>query len=250
MALSQFIRLLTVILFVSYSSAAVAQTGHSDAGQFDLNRDLAEQLLSLEQLYQLALVNSPNMQDQKAQIDIQVETNRMAKTSLLSGIGFSTGYSASNQSAIAAGIGASGLENVQISSGYRAGVSAGISLGTLLNYRGNIRQGQAAYRSVIAKQNGIKLGLRRDISQLYQTLLTNQKIINAYIQEEQKSLIVFQTAEIDWKNGRLDVGEYAGASSRYTEIRIKTEQARGGLMGNLYDLSALVGVEMSRLKVR
>lgn len=250
MTLLRFIYSLTVLLCLGYGSAVVAQTSQGNTGQLDLNKDLADQLLPLEQLYQLALLNSPAIQDQKAQIDIQVESNRIAKTSLLNSVGVSGGYSASNQSALAAGIGAVGVESIQISSGYRAGVSAGISLGTLLNYRGTIRQGQAAYRSAIAKQNGIKLGLRRDISQLYQTLLMNQKIINAYIQEEQKALIVFQTAEIDWRNGRLDVGEYAGASSRYTEIRIKTEQARGGLLSNLYDISALVGVDMSRLKVR
>ncbi len=250
MTLPRFFRFVTAALILTWRTAACAEASRPDTLQFDLNKDLAEQILPLERLYQLALLNSPIMQDRKAQIDIQVETNRLTKTSLLSGIGASAGYSASNQSAVAAGIGAVGVENIQISSGYRAGVSAGISLGALLNYRTNIRIGQAAYRSAIAKRDGIKLTLRRDISQLYQTLLTNQKIINAYIQEEQKALIVFQTAELDWKNGRLDVGEYAGASSRYTETRIKTEQARGGLMNNLYDLSALVGVDMNRLKAR
>ncbi|GAB2528210.1 hypothetical protein GCM10027085_18140 [Spirosoma aerophilum] len=216
-----------------------------------MTKDLADQILSIDELYQLALQNSPLMREMNAQIDIQVETNRLSKLGLLSGIGVSGGYSKSNQSLLASGGSGASITNsegISVSNGYRLGFQVGISLVNVLGYRSTIRQGQASYRSAIAKQDGIKLGLRREISHLYQTLLTNQKIVNAYIGEEQKALIVFQTAEIDWHNGRSDMGEYAGASSRYTDTHIKTETARGSLIGTLYDLSALIGVDMIRLK--
>jgi outer membrane protein TolC len=248
MWLHRYIRLFTLLCSLIGCAAAVARSGPGDTLQFNLTKDLSDQLLSIEELYQLALANSPAIREQRAIVDVQLETNRLSKLSLLTGVGASAGYSRGNQSLIASGINVSNAENIQISNGYRMGVQVNISVANLLGYRTNIRQGQAAYRSAVAKQDGIKLGLRREISQVYQALLTSQKIVNAYIQEEQKALVVYQTAELDWHNGRLDAAEYAGASSRYTDIHIKTETARGTLISNLYDLCALVGVDMIRLK--
>ncbi|MGF7215638.1 outer membrane protein TolC [Spirosoma lacussanchae] len=242
--------LLTMTLGLIPCPRVCAAAATTDSLQFDLDKDLVDQLLPLEQLYQLALQNSPVIREQKALLDVQVEANRLVRSSLLSGVNVSGGYSTGNQSLLATGGNAANAENIQVSNGYRAGVQASISLGTLLGYRARSRQEQAAYRSAVAKQDGIKLGLRREISQLYQTMQTNQKIVNAYIELEQKSLIAYQTAEIEWRKGRLNVDDYAGASTRYTETHIKTEIARGNLVNNLYELSALVGVDMGQLKAR
>jgi outer membrane protein TolC len=249
----RFLCLLTMAVSLSWCSTAVAQSSKADTIQFNLNKDLADQILSLEELYQLALQNSPLMREMNAQLEIQTETNRITKLGLLSGVGASAGYSKSNQSLLAsggAGATISNTEGISVSNGYRMSFQVGLSLGGLLGYRSTLRQAQASYRSAIAKQDGIKLGLRREISHLYQSLLTNQKIVNAIIGEEQKALIVFQTAEIDWHNGRSDMNEYAQASGRFTDTRIKTETARGNLIGILYDLSAVVGVDMIRLKAK
>lgn len=238
---------LVLVCLLSGTLWGQSKAAGDNASPLDYTRDLAEQLRPFEEIYQTALRNSPVVREQDAQIESQLESTRLSKISLFNGVGASASYSAGNQSIIATG--AASTDNLQISSGYRAGLQASVSLGDLLSLRGRIRLNQAGYRAAIAKRDGAKLGLRRELNQLYQTLLTSQRILKIYIQDEQVALVAFQTAEIEWKNGRLGVSEYSGASQSYSGARIKTESARGALLTNLFDLSTLVGVSLSLLRV-
>lgn len=238
-----------VVVFISiYGQTSYGQTRNVGqiTSQLDYERDLAEQLRPFEELYQIALRNSPVVKEQEAQIEYRLEETRLTKLSLLNGIGASGSYSAGNQSLVA--IGPISSDNLQISSGYRVGVQANLSLGDLVGMRGRVRLHQAQYRTALARRDNARQSLKREINELYQTLLTNQRILKINIQDEQVALVAFQTAEIDWKNGRLSVDQYAGASRLYSDVRIKTEAARGTLFTSLQDLSTLIGVSLAGLK--
>lgn len=247
MLLLRSIVLSLTVCLLSGTLQGQSKVAGDNSSQLDYTRDLAEQLRPFDDIYQIALRNSPTVREQDAQIESQLESTRLSKISLFNGVGASASYSAGNQSIIATGAATS--DNLQISSGYRAGLQASVSLGDLLSLRGRIRLNQASYRAAIAKRDGAKLGLRRELNQLYQTLLTSQRILKIYIQDEQVALIAFQTAEIEWKNGRLGAAAYSDASQSYSSTRIKTESARSALLTNLYDLSTLVGVSLSLLRV-
>lgn len=247
MILVRLIGPLVLLCSVAGGLHGQAKTPADNARPLDYNRDLGDQLRPFEEIYQMALRNSPVLREQDAQIEAQVESNRLAKLSLLSGIGAAANYSAGNQSIVATG--AASTDNLQVSSGYRAGVQASVSLGDLIALPGRMRLNRAGYRASLAKRDGAKLSLRRELNQLYQSLLTSQRILKIYIQDEQVALVAFQTAEIEWKNGRLGVTEYSGASQSYSGARVKTESARGALLTNLQDLSALTGVGLNLLRV-
>lgn len=240
--------LIGLLLFVtSLTTPGFAQLSESnDVMLFDEERDLADQLLPFENLYQIALHHSPAIRQEDASLESQVAANQMAKWSLLRGLSLSTGYSASNQSVVPTAD--NPTQTFQLSNGYRFGISAGFSIGDLVTRHAAAKQLQAAYKQSQAKREMSVQQLRQQLHHLYQNTLLSQRLLKMAIQNQQAALVAYQTAEINMKQGRLSPTEYAGALKTYTGAQIEVESSRTTVLTNLFDLITVIGVPVARLR--
>ncbi len=233
-------------LFFGTVAPAFAVVPPTDSLRLDLDRDLADQLLPFEELYQIAVRNSPNLKEELTLAETKVENAQLARLGVLHGISLTGNVTRGNQALVSNGT--TTFDYLQISNGYRVGVQVMLPLETLLSRRPRIRQAEADYRTALARADVVKFGLKRELNKVYYELLTSQRLLNLYLQDEQAALVAFRSVELDWQKGRATVQEYSAASRVYTDVRIKVEGARGGFFSLLRELTILVGADISELK--
>lgn len=218
----------------------------ADVNLLDLDKDLAAQLMPFENIYELALHNSPLIKQEDAQVETKLANTQTIKWNFLRGLGVTAGLTRGNNSVVTNGNDA--YPSLSLSNGYRFGANAGISIGDIVSRGPAIKQAQAEYRSSIAKRDYVVQDLRREVYRLYQATLLSQRMLQLYIQGEQNALVAFQMAEIGWKENRLSPADYASASQTYTQTQARVEAERVALSTNLFDLVTITGVPMARLQ--
>lgn len=233
--------LLALGLLISFRS-----TAQTDTLYLDLNRDLGEQLLPFEELYQLALKVSPTLKEETAQAEGKAYAVSLAKIDVLQTLSLTANYAMGNQALVSNGT--TSFETLQLSNGYRGGVSLTLPIYALVGRKARVRQAEAGYRSNLARTETVKLALRRDLYKLYQDILTAQRVLNILILEEQNFLVRQRKSELEWQNGRATFEEYAGVNTLYTDVRVKVENARGSFLSLLFDLTVLTGRDIAQLK--
>lgn len=233
--------LLALGLLISFRS-----TAQTDTLYLDLNRDLGEQLLPFEELYQLALKVSPTLKEETALAEGKAYAVSLAKIDVLQTLSLTANYAMGNQALVSNGT--TSFETLQLSNGYRGGVSLTLPIYALVGRKARVRQAEAGYRSNLARTETVKLALRRDLYKLYQDILTAQRVLNILILEEQNFLVRQRKSELEWQNGRATFEEYAGVNTLYTDVRVKVENARGSFLSLLFDLTVLTGRDIAQLK--
>ncbi|WP_229311129.1 TolC family protein [Larkinella soli] len=219
----------------------------SDSVYFDFNRDISVQLLPFEELYQLAVKNSPQVKFEK---EMTVGYNASYKLSrmqvLQNGVAF-VNYSTGNQAIISTGAG-SGDVLGQISNGYRTGVQLSISLHDIFGRPQQIRLARANQQAALYRREAFELQLKRELIGLYQDLLTAQRVLHVRLEDEQASLAAFRIAEVEIQKGKVTPEAHAYNMNRYAQTKSTAEQAKGEFLKNLYNLEAVVGVPIQQLK--
>lgn len=233
--------LLALTLLVSPDGLAQVDTLY-----LDLNRELGEQLLPFEELYQLALKVSPTLKEETARAEGNAHAVSLTKIDALQTLSLTANYMMGNQALVSNGT--TNFETLQLSNGYRGGVALTLPIYALVGRKARIRQAEAGYRSTMARTETVRLALRRDLYKLYQDVLTAQRVLKILILEEQNFLVRQRKSELEWQNGRATFEEYAGVNTLYTDVRVKVETARGSFLSLLFELTVLTGRDIAQLK--
>ncbi len=220
----------------------------SDTAQFDLTKDLAEQLLPFDSLYQAALRFSPTLKYQSAYVDGKLEAYRYTKVIVLEGIYPFVNYGQGNQSLTATGT--TPTEGLQLSNGYRWGINVQIPLSQLLGRRARTHEAKADYRAALAMKDAAALTLKRELITIYQNLLTAQRVLKVRLRDEQVAMAAYRVAEVEVQQGKSEPLQLAQASSIYSITKSYAERERGDLLIHLYNLEALVGLPIQTLKIK
>ena len=217
----------------------------SDTAYFDLARDLTEQLVPFEEIYQAALRYSPFLQVQNAVANSRLENFRYSKVIALDNIYPFVNYSQGNQTLIATGTNPS--DGLQLSNGTRWGFNVQLPLSSIFGRRNLVQQAKADYQAAQAQKAVIALTLKRELIVIYQNLLVSQRNMQSRLRDEQVALTAYRVTEVELQQGKADPTQLASNSSAYTLAKTYAERARGDFMINFYDLEALVGVPLQSL---
>ena len=219
----------------------------TDTIYFDFNKDISAQLLPFDELYKLAITNSPTVKYENQVSISQESVYQLSKIQILHSVSGFINYSTGNQAIIPTKV-SSGDVIGQISNGYRTGVSLQISLQDLLGRKHQIQQAQSNYQAAIIRKEVVELQVKRELITVYQDLMTAQRVLKIRLQDEQNALTALRVAEIELQQRKMEPNELANISNRYTTVKSSTEQVKGELLKNFYQLEALVGVPIQRLK--
>lgn len=235
--------LLVLALLLPRTGAAALP---ADSLRLDLDRDLAEQLIPLEDIQRLAERFSPALREEGMIAEGKLRNIDLHRRSFLSTVSVTGSAIWGNSTLVSTG--SNSFDFNQFINGYRGGMQMMIPLEVFANRRNRIRLAQADHRMSLARIEVAKQNLRREVSKVYYELLTAQRLLKVYLEDEQAALVAFRSAELDWQNGRATVQEYSAASRSYTDIRVKVENARGGFVATLVDLTLLTGADVQELK--
>ena len=228
--------------------AAKAAVLVSDTAYFDLNRDLTEQLVPFDEIYQAALRYSPALQVQSAMANSKLENYRYAKVLALDNVYPFVNYTQGNQTFIATGT--NPTDGLQLSNGTRWGFNVQLPLSSLFGRKNLIQQAKADYQVTQAQKAVIALSLKRELIAIYQNLVVSQRNMKSRLHDEQISLTALRVTEIEAQQGKADPAQLAAVSNTYTVTKTYAERARGDFMINFYDLEALVGVPLQSLMLK
>ncbi len=219
----------------------------SDTVRFALNKDLIEQLISFEDIYQIAVSNSPALRFENAMVDMKASIANYTKVAILQTVSGFASYSRGNQ--LLVGSGSSSFDFSQNSNGYRTGLGIQLPLSEVVGRRYKIQQSRSEYQGSLAQRDVAKMGLKRELNRVYQALLTSQRTLRIRLRDEQAALMAFRIAEVDVQQGKIDPADYARYSNQYAIAQVVSEKERGEFMTNFRDLEIIVGVPMIQLQI-
>jgi outer membrane protein TolC len=228
----------------------------SDTLYLDANQDLGGQLLAFDDIYKIALINSPVLRYQDAVVNIQKAGYELTKKQILQNFSTSGNYSVGNQSLgnqtnnVQGGTtpGTVNTTSLQLSNGYRVGVDARISLYDLFGRKHQLRQAQTNLRAAEVQKDVINQQLRRELIVVYQDMMTAQQVLKIRLLDEQAALAAYRVAEVDLRRGQLTAEAMASTTSRYVEAKAVSEQVKGEFLKGVYVFEALVGVPIQKLR--
>ncbi len=236
------------LTLMAQSPASKGSVLVSDTAYFDMNKDLTEQLVPFDEIYQAALRYSPLLQVQNAVSDSKMENYRYTKVLVLDNIYPFVNYSQGNQTLVATGT--NPTDGLQLSNGTRWGVNVQIPLTSIFGRRNLVQQAKADYRVTQAQKGVIALALKRELIVIYQNLVVAQRTMQVRLRDEQVTLTAYRVAEVETQQGKTTPDQLAHISNAYTVTKTYAERARGDFMISFYDLEALVGVPLQSLMLK
>lgn len=248
------------VAWVSYGQAVVPQSPGvakpivsaadgilADSLGFDFNRDIAVQLISFDEIFQLALAYAPTVKFERAIANSQLAALQLSKLQVLQNLTGYANYSTGNQVILSTGTNVSDQLG-QIANGYRAGVNVAISIHDLFGRPQQIRLARANYESTQERRRTAEILLKRDVFNLYQDIILAQRVLQIRLRDDQASLAAFRIAEIELQKGKIAPEAHAFNSNRYAETRTTVEQAKTQFIKSIYALELVVGVPIHQLK--
>ncbi|WP_460974262.1 TolC family protein [Spirosoma knui] len=226
--------------------------GQATAGQpvdtvyLDVDQDIAVQLIPFDELYKVAVANSPLVKYQNEVANSLNSAYSIAKAQILQNVSGYTGYSTGNQGIISTGRETSNIN--QIANGYRVGVDLRVSLFDVFGRKHQTRQAYSNYRAAVVQKETVELQIKREMSDIYQDMITAQQILKVLLTDEQASLTALRIAESEIQKSKITAEALAGATSRYAQAKVTSEQAKGNFIKNVHQFEILVGMPIQRLK--
>lgn len=222
-------------------------TSAIDTSTFDFRKDISQQLITVDEMYELAVVYSPAIKYEGAISNAQEAAYRLAKVQILQNMTGFVNYSTGNQAILSTGSAASDQLG-QITNGYRAGVNLAVSIHDLFGRPQQIRLAKANYNATLERRRTAQIELKRDLFNLYQDLLLAQRALQIRLRNSQTTLTAYRISEVELAKGTITPEVAADNSTRYAESQITTEQAKTDFIKAIYALELLVGVPVRQLK--
>lgn len=218
-----------------------------DTLRFDLDKDLAEQLIPLDEIYAIALRNAATLSLEDASITGRVENIKFSRFAIFDGIKpFATFLDGNQTLSLASGafIG----DNFQLTTGYRYGITAEIPLAELFGRKNKLKIAKSELDAAQARRRIAENEVKKDVIEAYFNLTTNQKILKSRINDELAELTAFRVAEIELQQGKITPEVFSRINSNYINASIAMESARGNFLKSFYTFEVVIGASLSLLK--
>lgn len=218
-----------------------------DTLRFDMGRDLADQLISLDSIYKVALANSPLIRSEEASMRAHEEQFHLTKYAIFDGIKPFATYLDGNQTLYLTS-GAFIGDNFQLTTGYRYGITAELPLSELFGRKHKVKAARYEYLAAQARRQGMDRDVKIQVMNAYLDLIKFQKILNVRLQDEQSQLTALRIAEVELREGKISPEVFSRISGSYSVANIAVETVRGDFLKGFYTLEIVTGVSMQDLK--
>lgn len=213
---------------------------------FDATKNVADQLLPLDTILQIAYANSPTLKFYGAQIKVSKYNMRYIRMTSFKDLSVFYNYSIGDQQIFVTGT--TPVDNTQFANGYRFGINLQLPMSTLFGHWPRMKQARAELEASEWRKREIQLELRREVQMIYVNMIEAQRKLNIRTADAQVALLSANVAEEQLEKGRIPPHEYSRIRNIYAIAAVNLEQERANFMRAFFDLEALVGVSMNQLK--
>lgn len=212
---------------------------------FDARISIAQQLLPLDTIIQIAYANSPSLKYYSTLI--RVRKHNMSYTRMMSFKDLSVfyNYSIGDQQIFVTG--STPVDNTQFANGYRLGVNLQLPLSTVLGHWPRMKQARAELEAQRWRKEEIRLEIKREVQRLYVNMIEGQSKLSIRTIDAQVALMAANVAEEELAEGRIPPHEFSRIRNIYAIAASNVELERANFLRAFFDLEALVGVEMRQL---
>ena len=220
-------------------------TAKKDTLVFDARISIAQQLLPLDTIIQIAYFNSPSLKYYSTLI--RVRKHNMSYTRMMSFKDLSVfyNYSIGDQQIFVTG--STPVDNTQFANGYRLGINLQLPLSTVLGHWPRMKQARAELEAQRWRKEEIRLEIKREVQRLYVNMIEGQSKLSIRTIDAQVALMASNVAEEELAEGRIPPHEFSRIRNIYAIAASNVELERANFLRAFFDLEALVGVEMQQL---
>lgn len=211
-----------------------------------MSKNIANQLLPLDSIIQIAYKNSPSLRYYSAQVKVRKYNMRYTRMMSFKDLSVFYNYSLGDQSIIVTGT--TPVDNAQFANGYRYGINLQLPLSTVLGHWPRMKQARAELEAARWRKEEIRLEIKREVQRLYVNMIEGQNKLNIRTADAQVALMAARVAEEELAEGRIPPHEYSRIRNIYAIAASNVELERANFLRAFFDLEALVGVDMHLLK--
>lgn len=220
-----------------------------DTSLFDINKDLEEQLISIDSILLVATENSANVKMAIAETNKFKYNREYIKWVYLNSIQlfYNWGYGnslsnidASNQTSVVA------AQNV--SAGYRVGINLVFPMGDLIGRSARLKSLFHETELARHKQDETRRMYKRVIIEDYFNLIANQKLLIVKSQDLESSRITAELALVEMRRGKIPPAELSRLRSILAIAEIGYEQAKRDFLSSYYKLETTLTVPLIKFR--
>lgn len=244
------------ILFVFFFLGARAQTPPGiqppdstmpmDTLFFDIDKDIAEQLLPIDTLLQIAFANSPALAFEDALIRAKKYDLKYNRMMFFQGVSGFFSINAGDRLIFLSG--SVNQQSYQYSNGYSMGIVAQIPLSTFLGQGARNKTVKSEWEAAQHRKEMQKLALKRDLLKVYVDMIESQRKVKIRAEDAQAAFVTVQIAEEELIEGKIASSEFSRLRNTYAIAQSNLESERANFLRSFYDLEALIGVDLRYLK--
>ncbi|WP_162276961.1 TolC family protein [Mucilaginibacter pedocola] len=234
-----------------FGGQAIGQTNNAKTAPTELpdeQKDLQSQLLPLEDILDIAVKNSPSVKFQSDLIEAaksQLEFSKRVWTNNITGF---VNYSSGNQSIITSDSQTAGnLSSSNITNGYRMGVQINLPLYELVGRKARVNLYKYQLNSTVDKRDESIQELRKNVIQLYYSLLYYNNVLNIRSEAKQSAINQVAVAQKQFKDGVIDIAELSRLKTFEVNARADYEEAKREFSIAYYQVEPVVGVSVPQL---
>ena len=246
-----FIKTAVVVFLAVASKSSFAQSAGGNATAtvvLDEQKDLQEQLLPLDNIIDLPIAHSPSVKFQADLIEAAKSQLNFSKTVWTNNIMGFVNYSSGNQSIVSSdNQNAGNLSSSNITNGYRVGVQVNLPLYELVGRKLRVNLYKHQLNSTVDKRDETIQDLKKNIIQLYYSLLYYNNLLNIRSEAKQSAISQLSVAQKQFKDGIIDIAELSRLKTFEVNARSDYEEAKREFSIAYFQVEPLIGVPVQQL---
>lgn len=234
-------------LLVLHASLALGQTKPASTNTWQ-TVFFESPTVALPILTAAAIKHSPQLKSLDVQKSINQQDIKLAKKSILAGIGAVGTYTYGNQGSIGAyDPNNTGGFNTSTSGRYSAGVSMALPLLSVIGRGSTIKKEELNYQRTELTRQGQELQMRQQVIQSYQNVVLAKKLLTLQQEGYVTVQTTFRLAEKQFRQGQLSLPEFTESTNMLSQAAMAQETARSQYETSFMLLEELVGDRISSL---
>lgn len=217
-------------------------------GVLVMEGDLADRLLPLDSLIEMALQRSPTLGHFDALIRQSAYQVDLARRLWLNNIYGFANYSTGDQRIVTAGTQIPGdVTTSSLATGYRAGVQINLPVFELTSRSVRIRLHEAEKDAAVHKKHEQQQDIVRQVIEDYYMMLGAYESLKTRAEGREAMQTYHMVAEQEFAEGILSLGDLSQIKTSLSQAEVYYHDARHSFYGRLASFAALVGVSIHEL---
>lgn len=232
-------------------SSAQPSPGNEEAvkeGVLDFNKDIKDQLISLDSLILIAIQNSPSIKAQEALVEAGEDQIKFTRREWQNGVSGTFTQSLGNQATFFnTNQEPDAIQSSTVQSGFRVGLNVSVPLFLLFGRTSRINVYKHELEVRQQTEEKIKLDVSRQVVYEYNNMLATHRLMLITSNARGTTRLLSDMAEKQFAQGDISIADFSSVSAIATKAESDYEISRRDFYNYYQQLEKLLGVRLDTL---